>query len=208
MNKIKVIQITDSLNVGGTEVLAVNIANTFLDFDIESHFCTTRQEGFLKQKINKEVGYIHLKRKSIFDFKALLKLKKYLKLNDINIMHVHSTSLFFASCLYIIHPKVKIFWHNHTGANVNLKGLKLLIIKTLTLCFANGIINVNEDLCSWSKKVLKHKNCIKLNNFPLFSDLEKKTVLKGTFNQHSWSIRLDVQKFCMAIRYYYEVEKN
>lgn len=33
-------------------------------------------------------------------------------------------------------------------------------------------------------------------------------VLKGTFNQHSWSIRLDVQKFCMAIRYYYEVEKN
>ncbi|WP_157928662.1 hypothetical protein [Vibrio fujianensis] len=33
-------------------------------------------------------------------------------------------------------------------------------------------------------------------------------VLKGTFNQYNWSIKLDVRKFCMAIRYYYEVEKT
>lgn len=182
LNKLKVIQITDSLNVGGTEVLAVNIANAFLDYDIESYLCSTRNEGFLKDKINKNVGYIYLNKKSTLDFKALLKLKKYIKKNRIDIIHAHSTSLFFSCCLKLLYPKVKLFWHNHTGANYNLKGNKLSIIKLLTH-FLDGIINVNEELDVWSQKELNHKNTIRLNNFPLFIDLEKKTKLFGIENK-------------------------
>ena len=97
MKELKVLQITDSLNVGGTEVLAVNMANVFLDYNIVSHFCTTRQEGFLKGKLKKEVRYIHLKRKYTLDFKALIKLKKYIKTNQIHIVHAHGKTLLLLS---------------------------------------------------------------------------------------------------------------
>ncbi len=178
MRPLKVIQIIDSLNVGGTEVLAVNLANSYLDFNISSHLCTTRKEGFLKEKLEANVGYIHLSRKTTLDITSLLKLKKYIKSNNISIVHAHSTSLFFACCLKVINPKLKLFWHNHTGANINLKGGKYFLIKILTT-YVDGIINVNEELRLWSKNKLNHKNCIKLNNFPLFTDNSRKTKLKG-----------------------------
>lgn len=187
MKKLKVIQIIDSLNVGGTEVLAVNIANTFITCDVESHLCTTRKEGFLKEKINDDVGYIYLNKKLTFDIKALLKLKKYIKLNNINVIHAHSTSLFFSCCLKVLYPNIRLFWHNHTGANYHLKGIKFRIIRFLSH-FSDGIINVNSELNEWSKKRLKHKNTVKLNNFPLFMDLEIKTKLYGEENKRIVSL--------------------
>jgi glycosyltransferase involved in cell wall biosynthesis len=182
LKELKVLQITDSLNVGGTEVLAVNMANVLLDYNISSHFCTTRQEGFLKGKLKKEVSYIHLKRKYILDIKALIKLKKYIKTNQIHIVHAHSTSLFFACVLKMMYPNFKLFWHNHTGANVNLSGLKFYIIKFLTK-FTNGIVNVNEELAVWSKNKLGNKNVIQVNNFPLFTDTDRFTNLHGVINK-------------------------
>ena len=50
---LKVIQIIDSLNVGGAEVIAVNIANGLSKEGVESHICTTRKEGLLKSNIDK-----------------------------------------------------------------------------------------------------------------------------------------------------------
>ncbi len=178
MKKLKVLQITDSLNVGGTEVLAVNMANVFLDDNISSHFCTTRQEGVLKKKLEKGVGYIHLNKKSTLDLKALIKLKKYIKANHVQIVHAHSTSLFFACLLKMIYPKVKLFWHNHTGANVNLSGTKYIIIKMLSK-LTSGIVCVNEGLELWSKNRLSNKNVLKINNFPLFTENQSTTNLHG-----------------------------
>ena len=178
MNKLKVLQITDSLNVGGTEVLAVNIANSLTEYCIASHFCCTREEGELKEKLDKKVGYLYLNKKSILDLKSLFKLKKYVVDNKINIIHAHSTSLFFSFCLKFLNPNIKLIWHNHTGANYYLKGLKFRVIKFLSR-FSNAIINVSKELDFWTKEKLKHKNSFKLNNFPLFITSEKITKLKG-----------------------------
>lgn len=182
MKKLKVLQITDSLNVGGTEVLSVNIANVFLDNNISSHFCTTRQEGVLKKKLEKEVGYIHLNKKATLDLRALLKLKKYIKAHQIQIVHAHSTSLFFACLLKMIYPKFKLFWHNHTGANVNLSGTKYFIIKMLSN-LTSGIVCVNEGLELWSKNRLCNKNVLKINNFPLFIENQRITNLHGVVDK-------------------------
>lgn len=180
--KINVLQITDSLNVGGTEVLAVNIANSFIDYEIKSHLCSTREKGFLQNKINKKVEYVFLNKKSTFDLIALYKILKYVKKNNINIIHSHSTSLFFSCGIKLFNPKIKLFWHNHTGSNINLKGAKLILIKFLTN-FCNGIINVNEELNLWSKNILNQNKSFKLNNFPFFIDLSKKTTLLGQNNK-------------------------
>lgn len=179
---MKVLQIIDTLNVGGAEVLAVNIANSLPKYEVESYFCTTRKEGALKDKIKKEVNYIFLKRKRTLDFKAILKLKKYIKTNKINIVHAHTTSFFFAFCLQIFTKKTSFFWHNHTGSYASLKGFKFLLIRFISSSF-DRIINVNDDLNNWSIKKLKHKKSYKLNNFPEFIDQSKSTTLFGKENK-------------------------
>ncbi|KGL63246.1 glycosyltransferase family 4 protein [Polaribacter sp. Hel1_85] len=178
MNNFGVIQVIDSLNAGGAEVLAVNIANSLLEKGINSHLCTTRKEGILKSSLKEKVGYIYLKRKKSIDFSAIFKFRKYLKKNSINIIHAHSTSYFFVFCLKMVYPKVKITWHIHSGNYTKLKGFKFFIIKFFSFFF-DRIINVNQELNNWSTKKLKHKHSIKLENFPLFNNLGKKTVLQG-----------------------------
>ena len=68
--KIKVLQLIDSLQVGGAEVLAVNIANTLSKQRIVSHLCATRKEGPLKENIEPAVGYLFLERKKTVDIKS------------------------------------------------------------------------------------------------------------------------------------------
>jgi len=182
MNNLGVIQVIDSLDAGGAEVLAVNIANTLSEEGINSHFCATRKEGVLKNNLNKKVGYLFLDKKKSIDFSAIIKFKKYLKSNTINTIHAHTTSYFFVFCVKLFYPKVKIVWHNHSGNYINLKGFKFFVLKFISIFF-DGIINVNNDLNVWAVKKLKHKNVIKLDNFPQFINKSKTTELYGLKNK-------------------------
>lgn len=178
MKKLKVIQVIDSLNVGGAETLAVNIANSLSECNIESHLCTTRKEGELKNNIDKNVSFIFLKRKKTVDFSAILKLKKYIKTHEIQIIHAHSTSSFIAFCIKVLCPEVKIVWHNHTGNYINLKGFKLRFLKGYSKYF-DYIISVNKELENWARTTLKHNNGSYISNFPIFSNKKTNTTLKG-----------------------------
>ena len=182
MNKLGVIQVIDSLDAGGAEVLAINIANALGNEGFNSHLCTTRKEGVLKSNLNKNIDFLFLGRKKSIDFLAIFRFKKYLKKNNIGIIHAHTTSYFFAFCIKLIYPKVKIIWHNHTGNYVNLKGFKFFVIKFISTFF-DGIINVNEELNLWAINQLKHKKSIKLDNFPQFINKSKTTKLKGKDNK-------------------------
>jgi glycosyltransferase involved in cell wall biosynthesis len=176
--KIRVLQLLDSLNAGGAEVLAVNIANALSNEGVESHLCVTRNEGPLKEYIEPAVQYLFLKRKRIVDVKAIKKLKKYIIYNNITVIHAHSTSCFLAISIKILHSKLKVIWHNHTGSNIGLKGKRLFLLKACAI-HMNYIISVNEDLDFWSKTVLKNTKGSAVRNFPVFTNLQKDTKLFG-----------------------------
>jgi glycosyltransferase involved in cell wall biosynthesis len=179
LSQIKVIQIIDSLNVGGAEVLAVNIANGLASTGIDSHLCVTRKEGDLKRNIKSNVGYLFLDRKSTFDVGAIFKLKLYIKKNKITTIHAHSSSSFIAFCIKIIAPKINVFWHDHYGNSEFLRERNLYPLKIFSLFF-KGIITVNKKLKLWSEQNLLTSNVSFINNFPLFNDVKTKTILKGT----------------------------
>lgn len=132
MSKLGVIQIIDSLDTGGAEVLAVNIANSLLDKGVNTHICVTRKEGKLIDNIHKDVRYLFLDRKKTIDIKSIFLFRKYIISNNISILHAHSSSSFFAFCVKITCPKIKIVWHTHLGSMVNYKTKKLLFIKLLS----------------------------------------------------------------------------
>ena len=66
---MKVLHLIDSLNTGGAEMLAVNSVNLLNNAGIDAYLCATREEGLLKQRVEKIDRYIFLNRKAIFDKK-------------------------------------------------------------------------------------------------------------------------------------------
>ena len=61
---MRILQIIDSLNVGGAEKMAVNYANSLAKIEEFSGIVVTRKEGVLKSQINENVGYLFLARKT------------------------------------------------------------------------------------------------------------------------------------------------
>ena len=174
---MRVLQIIDSLHAGGAERMAVNYANA-LSKKIEfSGLIATRSEGDLKNEIYNEVSYKFINKKSKFDFKALLSLRKFVKQNQIEIIHAHGTSYFFSVLLKCIYPKIKIAWHDHFGNRIlaHEDNLKLKFFSR----FFSIVFTVNTDLEKWGKQNLKCSVIKYLPNFASDSNLNKFTVLKG-----------------------------
>jgi len=175
---MKVLQLIDSLEAGGAERIAVTYANS-LSKHIDSYLCATRAEGVLLKTIEKEVGYLFLKKKSSLDFKAVFLLKKYIKNNQITIIHAHSSSFFLAGMMKILNYKLKIVWHDHYGDSENLNKRPYAVLKLISFLFST-IIAVNTNLKKWANDNLLCSNVVYFSNFVSDSiDSEKETYLKG-----------------------------
>lgn len=174
---MRIVQIIDSLETGGAERMAVNYANA-LSKNIEfSGLVVSRKEGLLLKQIDENVSYLFLQREKKIDFKAVFKLRKYLKNNKINVIQAHSSSFFLAVLVKLTFLKVKIIWHDHYGVSQDLSSRKSLILKMGSFFFT-GIISVNSDLKEWAKSYLWCKNIIYLPNFILNTSVsnEKQTL--------------------------------
>jgi len=182
-NKLKVIQLIDSLNPGGAEMMALNIANGLAEKGIKSYLCATRLEGDLVVKIENEVDYLFLNKKSSLDIKALIRLKKYIKRNQIAIIHAHSSSYFIAVFIKLIYPEIKIIWHDHYGNSENLEDRNMFPLKIMSNLF-QVIISVNMLLKVWAEQNLKTEKIYFIPNFASFNEnFQKITFLKGVKNK-------------------------
>lgn len=161
---MKVIQIIDSLNAGGAERVAVNIANELADNNVDSFICATRKEGILKDTVRSNVKYLFLDKKGKFDIKAINTLRLYLKAHNIDIIHAHSSSFFIAIMVKIFQPKLKIIWHDHYGNSEFLSKRPTKMLKLISSKF-DHIIAVNTILKSWSEFNFKTKNVSYIPNF-------------------------------------------
>lgn len=175
---MRVLQLVDSLDVGGTERVAVNIANA-LSTKIETSFlCATRREGILKQSLNAGVGYLFLNKKSTFDISAVKTLKHYIEQNNINILHAHSSSFFLAVLVKLRYSKVKIIWHDHYGNSAFLNNRKLKVLK-LASYFFEHVLCVNQTLKDWAISNLHCKHVNFIPNFAVSVLNKPETQLKG-----------------------------
>ena len=176
---MRILQIIDSLDVGGAEKMAVNYANSLAEKVEFSGLITTRKEGYLKVQLQPNVGYLFLNRKRMVDVSAILKLRRYCKSNKIAYLQPHGFSYFTALLLKLVYPKVKIVWHDHYGLSEFLSKRKLLFLK-LASFFFHGIIAVNFNLKKWAVKRLHCQNVIYLPNYTTIDNsVKKETILKG-----------------------------
>jgi len=176
---MRIVQIVDSLEIGGAERMAVNYANALSEKIAFSGLVATRKEGGLQQKVGAKVHYLFLNRRGTIDFGAILRLRNYCKKNQVQWLHPHSSSYFIALLVKLTMPKLRIVWHDHNGLSEFLHTQKWIPLK-LASRFFSGIISVNYQLRDWALKTLYCKHVIYLPNFTVEeNDASAPTRLKG-----------------------------
>lgn len=167
-NNLRVLQLIDSLEAGGAERMAVNLANALVEKVEFSGIVTTREEGDLKHSISPQVDYLFLDRKKIIDLKALLRLKRFVEKHSVTIVHAHATSFFMAFLIKLVKPEIKLIWHDHYGENEHIEARPYKLIRLASLGFSH-IISVNSGLKQWAIDKLKFNKVSLIRNFANFS---------------------------------------
>ena len=154
ISRLRVAHVIDSLSPGGAEQMAVNIVNGLHRKGVSTILIVTRGDGLLRAKIDPAVQVIFIYKKGVFDVFALKRLSAAIQKNNINIVHAHSSSIYWASLLSVFQSKVKLVWHNHFGGSANLNSRKTFFLKLIAKAW-DRVIVVSEDLKQWVVEKLK-----------------------------------------------------
>lgn len=177
---IKVLQIIDSLDAGGAEMMAVNITNLLNKNKVDCHLCVSNKAGILSEKLLNKDKLIVLNKRSRFDLNAILKLFSYIKKNKINVIHAHSSSFILGYLVKIRFKSLKLIWHDHYGMADDLGTRSKGLISFCSRQF-DRIIVVNNLLKKWSETFYDSMKIHFFNNFSILSDSGEKDAsnLKG-----------------------------
>lgn len=180
---MRVVQLIDSLEAGGAERMAVNYANALVDQIEFSGLIATRQEGDLKNQVAEKVNYLFLNKRTTLDIRAVLKLRKYMVSNQVQIIQAHSSSFFLAVLLKLSLPRVKIIWHDHYGNRIQETRKENYILFLCSFLFS-ACFTVNPELQKWILKNLSTTKVFFIPNFIKENDsVANKTDLKGEINK-------------------------
>lgn len=165
---MRVIQLIDTLEPGGAERVAVNIANGLARRGYASHLCATRRGGPLEQELEPGVEFFSLQRSGRWDVSAVLRLAVYIRKHKVQIIHAHSSSLFIGSIVARL-CGCKLVWHDHFGAGT--KGRSAFLFQIITRN-VGMVLSVTKHLAKWTEEYLNiNKNHIQyLPNFIFGND--------------------------------------
>jgi glycosyltransferase involved in cell wall biosynthesis len=152
MSRVGVMHITDTLDAGGAERVAVNLANLLPREQFAAHLCTTRRDGVLADALASDVGRLRLGRRRRFDGAAIRRLIAYVREHEIKILHAHSSSMFIAGLSSFFTPRPAVVWHDHYGLPL---AKRAAWIERPLAKRAGGIIAVSQPLADWSRRNLR-----------------------------------------------------
>lgn len=176
---MRIIQVIDSLDTGGSERMAVNYANALAKRIAFSGLVPTRAEGSLKDKVGADVDYYFLKKRFTLDLRAVFRLARYCRNHSITYIHAHSSSYFLAIMVKCVYPKIGLIWHDHNG-NSEFLEVREAVPLNFASFFFKGIIVVNNQLKLWAMRKLHCPNVVYIPNFTSQATDEKpETQLKG-----------------------------
>lgn len=165
---MRILQLIDTLNAGGAERMAVNIANTFSHNNLSNALVITRPPYLLLNHLNSQTKLFTGNKKNRWDIRSFMQILKFVNYYNPDIIHAHSTSILWGCFLKILNPKVKLIWHDHYG---NRKSANNNNIHRLLSLLMYGIITVNDSLTEFhrSKMFIRKDRILYIANFPLLN---------------------------------------
>lgn len=149
---LAILQLVDTLAVGGLERLARDLANLLPRAQFAPHLCTTRATGPLAEGLDHDVGTLHLARRFRYDLLAFRRLARWVRQRDIRLVHAHGHAVHAAIVSTVTNPRVAVIWHLHSGAWAEMRqpGLPLRIAARRV----GHIFTVTEALADWCRSRL------------------------------------------------------
>lgn len=163
---MRVVQLIDSLAIGGGERMAVNLANLFSDKGIPNLLVASRKGGPLEVLVKDQRSLVILRKKQTLDFITFFNLLKRIRAFHPSVIHAHDSSIFWATILGVFLPKTRVVWHAHFGgfsSDNSRFGKQVRYIQN----GIDSVIAVNLDVLEWVKKEFPHIPKAKfIGNFP------------------------------------------
>lgn len=151
-SRIGVLHLVDSLTAAGTERMAVLLANNLPQESYRAYLCASRKTGPLRSHIQPNVVFFDLRRRGRFDFFAIMRLSSFVRRENIQIVHAHSTSLFLGSVLCLLNPSLRLVWHDHYGFHE--KQTRPVFLYSPFAHQARVVFSVTRQLVNWSINAL------------------------------------------------------
>ncbi|MFC4739548.1 glycosyltransferase family 4 protein [Flavobacterium ponti] len=171
--KIKILQVIDTLNIGGGERVFVDMCNILKENKEDFEVFYLLESGKLHKELDTEIIFYELKRKGKWNFSKMHQASLLLKKYDIIHCHFRHVYRYIALVCFIFRIKSKIILHDHYGSIDVNKKIPFLFN---TFLKPKLYIGVSKSLSDWAINCLKvnNKNVFTLQNIILRSDIIEK----------------------------------
>lgn len=211
---MKVLQVIDKLDVGGSEKVLVNTANIFKEHEHDISVLCLLSSSVLDEQLHASIPKLYLNRGFKYNLIKLAKL--YAILNKYDVVHVHCRHVMRYVGLLLFLPqfliRFKVVFHDHYGKIEDDKTIDALLKKQL--CYINAYVGVSNELVKWFKSINNNvkshllSNIVRNNKTAIPMDIEEESinlVAIGNFRkQKNYEFALQVlsvlpQKYTLTI---------
>ncbi|TNF43602.1 MAG: glycosyltransferase [Cytophagales bacterium] len=179
----KIAQLIDSLDPGGAERMAVNLANEFQHLGWSNLLIVSRHLGGLAAQVTDQ-GQVHLlKKTSTFDRAAFGRFLDLLKSERVEILHAHGPSVYWGVIAKWFLPRIHLIWHDHLGISDDVvKNNPRREIRFLSR-WIDRVITANESTKDYwiDKGYWNRDKVVYLPNFPRLEEFPRIKKEKFTF---------------------------
>lgn len=174
---MKILQVIDTLNIGGGERVFIDICNLLKESNENVEVLYLLTSGELHKDLNFDIPFRILNRNNKWSFSKMYECSLILKENDIIHCHFRHVYKYIALVSLIFRVKSKIILHDHYGS-IDLN-------KSIPFLFNNLIkpkkyIGVSNSLYDWAISYLKvNKKCV----FVLQNIIIKTTKFEMLYNK-------------------------
>jgi len=164
--QIGVVQLLDTLAVGGKERVAVNLANGLAGLGHNSHVVASRNLGPLALELSSGVRLFCAERSGKLDLSGIRRISRYIDDNGLKIVHSHNqSSSYLVRCvLRFCRTKPLHVVHDHNGPGLTSR--KQAFLDRLMLNRVDAYISVSHELQQRAGRLLglPEDRCVFIRN--------------------------------------------
>lgn len=152
LRRTRVLAVTDSLEVGGAERVAVDIANSLDRDQFEALVCATRCDGPLRDMLLPDVEVAIIGRRATWDLAGMARFAHWVRARDIDVVHTHGrgTMKFVALCRRAGLLDTPHVFHDHYG-HLHLDRQTTASMRSALRTGVDVYLGVDSRLCDWAR---------------------------------------------------------
>lgn len=152
LRRTRVLAVTDSLEVGGAERVAVDIVNSLDREQFEALVCATRCDGPLRDMLLPDVEVEITGRRATWDLAGMARFARWVRASEIDVLHTHGrgTMKFVALCRRTGLLDTPHVFHDHYG-RLHLDRQANAGMRSALRTGVDVYLGVDSRLCEWAR---------------------------------------------------------